>query len=988
MIPHLSVAVALCGALAVIPGRAAAQASEQEHLQQNVFAQMHWQELGPVAFGGRIVDIAVHPENRWVWWVAAASGGLWKTTNNGISFEPQFQDAHSISIGDIAVAPSLPDTLYVGTGEANNQRSSYWGNGVHKSTDGGRTFRHMGLEGTEHIGRIVVHPRDPDLVYVAALGALYTPNEERGLYRSRDGGANWECMKHLGPDTGFVDVAIDPKEPSVLYAASYERRRRAWDFREGGTGSRLWKTTDGGDTWTQLAGGLPGGDLGRIGIDLCASAPEILYACIENLNPAGAAPAQVPITEDGGDVGDPREPREPDAGLPPAEVLADPLARHEWFAGTGEDGEREAQDPQRAPRRRLIGGEVWRSDDAGATWSKTTERSIGGSPGYYYGQIRVDPNDADTVYVLSVPAYASTDGGRSWTPEERQRGRQGGQRRTGPRARAFHGDLHVDHHALWIDPQDSRHCILGNDGGLAITWDRGKNWDHVARLPIAQFYAIGVDDRVPYRVYGGLQDNGTWGFAVCGDDSNGIEATDAFRIGGGDGFYVVCDPNDPDVVYSESQFGALARSDLRTGERKGIKPRAAKGSPPLRFNWMTPIVVSPHAPHTVYTGSQFVHRSRNRGDDWTVISPDLSTDDPDKKRGDVPHCTITTIAESPLREGWLWAGTDDGRVWSTRDGGLRWTELTDRFDEAARGLWVSRVEASPHAADTAFVAFTGYREDRREPLLFRTDDGGETFLAIHNDLPQEPVNVVRQHPHNPAVLFAGTEMGAYVSVDDGASWFRLGAGLPRTAVHDLLVHPREQHVLVGTHGRGIWALDGRAFAELDRERLGAALCVLPPSDGVVLPRGWSAGYQGARRWAAGNPFTTATFRFVLREDDDEPVVVEVLDVTGEVLFRREVEGKAGYHEVPWRAERRGGFAGFGRGGRGGRGAAGQRPGRFAVRVTLGEQSTTLPFAVHDAREPSSALGGVAGFGALGLPPSGEAEERADLEEIEQRNGGR
>ena len=936
-----------------------AQASEQEHLQHNVFAQMPWQELGPVIFGGRITDIAVHPENRFVYWLGAASGGLWKTTNNGISFEPQFQDAHSISIGDIAIAPSAPDTLYVGTGEANNQRSSYWGNGVYKSTDGGKSFTHIGLDGTDHIGRIVVHPTDPNRVYVAALGALYSANPERGLYRSTDGGDSWECVKFLNEDTGFVDVAIDPTEPQRLYAASYERRRRAWNFSEGGSGSRLWRSTDGGDTWTQMEGGLPEGDLGRIGIDLFLRNPETLYVCIENRNPRTEAPEPEPDTEEDG------SPR-----IPSAEILADPLAAEEFFAPS-----EEAQDPRRRARARLIGGEVYRSDDGGDSWTKTNDRSIGGSPGYYYGQIRVDPNDADQIYVLSVPVYSSSDGGKTWTPAAR-RGRRGP---GGNRSRAFHGNLHVDHHALWIDPSDSRHCLLGNDGGLGITWDRGKTWDHVARLPIAQFYAIGIDTRSPYRVYGGLQDNGSWGFSVQGDDSYGIEAKDAFRIGGGDGFYVVCDPTDPDVVYSESQFGGLSRQNLRTGERERIKPSAEKGSPKLRFNWMTPIVVSPHAPDTVYTGSQFLHRSRNRGSDWSVISEDLTTNDPDKKKGDVPHCTITTISESPLREGLLWVGTDDGRVWLTKNGGHRWTEMTDRFPAAAQGLWVSRVAASPHDENTAFVSFTGYREDRREPLLFRTDDCGDNFKAIHNDLPQEPINVVQSHPTNEHCLLVGTEMGAYVSVDDGATWFPLGDGLPHVPVHDVLVHPTEMHVLIGTHGRGIWALDGQGLAELDQETMAKSMHALPPSNGRIVKRGYSQGYTGARKWSVDSPFMTAMFRFHLREDSDEDVLVEVLDATGEVVFTREVEGKAGYHEVPWRNEprRRGsGPLSFlsnlsGRGRFGNRNT--QRPGSYAVRITHGEDSSVRAFEVIDSRGTQRGLGAVPGIGESN-PETGSAQD--------------
>ncbi|MGE3175508.1 MAG: WD40/YVTN/BNR-like repeat-containing protein [Planctomycetota bacterium] len=943
---HSLPALAVLTAAVSLPTLLSAQATAREHLARNVLGQMPWRELGPVTFGGRIVDLEVHPDDPAVFWAAAASGGLWKTTNGGLSWTPQFQDAYSISIGDLALAPSQPDTLYLGTGEANNQRSSYWGNGVYKSTDGGTTWQHLGLDGTEHIGRVAVHPHDPGTVFVAALGALYSPNEERGLYRSTDGGGSWERVAFVDRDTGFVDVVIDAQDPQVVWAASYQRRRRAWNFDEGGPGSRLWKSTDGGATFAQVEGGLPNGDLGRIGIGLFAGDPDIVYLTIENLNPALPEPATPPSTE-----ADPEDPRDRDGdgdaadhqgprALPPAEILADPLAAAEWAAG-GEEEREQAQDPKRKPRRKLRGGEVWRSDDGGGSWRKTSDRDIGGMPGYYYGQILVDPSDSERVYVLSVPVYASADGGATWTPAERQRGRRGRRSADEPRARPFHGNLHVDHHALWIDPRDGRHCLLGNDGGLAVSWDRGANWDHLTTLPIAQYYTVQVDLREPYRIYGGTQDNGTWGFPIHAP--GGLTAADAYRVDGGDGFFVACDPHEPDVIYTESQFGGMSRTDLRTGARQRIQPKAEKGRQPLRFNWMTPLVLSPHAPHTVYCGSQFVHRSRDRGTTWETISPDLTTNDADKKEGDVPHCTITMLCEAPRRAGLLWVGTDDGRVWRSTDGGGRWTELTDRFPEAAQGLWVSRIEASPHAGDTAFVAFTGYREDRREPLLFRTDDAGDTFVAIHSGLPQEPINVVRQHPGNPAVLLVGTEMGVYASLDDGGEWFALGNGLPRVAVHDLVVHPREHHVVLGTHGRGIWALDGRGLAALDGAALGRAFTALPPSPGWTLDRSFSRGFEGARTWSADNPFTTATFRWHQSLDGDDPVLVEVLDAAGEVLWRHEAEAKAGYHEVPWSAPR--GPGAFGPGGRGGR-QRGQRAGEFAVRLTCGEESATLPFRVH------------------------------------------
>ncbi len=959
------------GALLTLAAATEAQTTEQDHLRDNVLAQLRWRELGPVQSGGRIVDIAVNPNRPQDYWLASASGGIWHTTNNGLTFSAQFQNEHSISIGDICVAPSNPDVLYVGTGEANNQRSSFWGNGVYKSTDAGKTWTHMGLDGTEHIGRIVVHPEDENIAYVAALGALYKSNEQRGLYKTTDGGKSWQRVHHVSDKVGFVDVIMHPQKPTTVFAVSYERSRRAWTFNEGGPGSRLWRSEDAGATWSRMSNGLPDGNLGRIGIDSFRKNGNVLYVAIENLNPVGQ-PTK-PATNPSGDEGD-RDNGGRDERELTAEILADPVARDEWFAGP-----EEAQDPRRRARGRKVGGEIYRSDDGGDSWFKTNKSSIGGRPGYYYGQVRIDPNDADTLYVLSVPVYSSKDGGKNWTPGARGRGGRGGAERGGGARRptSFGASLHVDHHALWIDPANSDHCLLGNDGGISVTWDQGKNWDHLTHIPILQYYAIGVDTKTPYNIYGGLQDNGSWGFPIHGKTSAGLEALDATKISGGDGFYCVVDPSDNDVVYAESQFGGMSRKNLRTGASKSIKPRASKGQGRLRFNWMTPIVISPHAPHTVYTGSQFLHRSRNRGDKWTTISKDLSTNNADKLRGNVPHCTITTISESPITEGMLWVGTDDGNVWLSKDGGGRWQDLSDRFPEAVQNLWVSRVEASSHDDETAFVSFTGFREDIRGAFVFRTDDGGETWLSIANDLPSEPINVVRQHPRNENVLLVGTEMHAYVSIDDGAHWFPLGHNLPRVAVHDLLVHPVHAHVIAGTHGRGIWAMDASALEALNAGALNQPLLALPPSDGVMLRGRIDRGYVGAREWRAPNPFTTATFRYMLSRDSDTNVLVEVLDATGDVVWQSDGPKEAGYHEVRWgggaRGRGRGGFQRF-TGRRGGRG--GQRAGNYAVRISRGDDSTTQAFTVHNRAPATSALG------------QNPGEERSDEEEGEHESGRR
>lgn len=833
-------------------------AQDPDHTQ-SVFSAMSWRSLGPTNFSGRVVDIAVHPENARTFYVATASGGLFKTDSGGTRFEALFQDQPAFSIGDVALAPSRPEVVYVGTGEANNQRSSYWGDGVYRSNDGGKTWQHVGLRGTDHIGRIVVHPTNPDTVWVAALGALYKPNEERGLYMTTDGGQTWEKTLSISPDVGVVDVAIHPQNPDVLWCASYERRRRAWDFSEDGAGSAIWRSSDSGKTWKKVTKGLPSGQIGRIGLDAFAGDGDIVYACVENNNPRGAtAPRTRP---EGNDTHD--------------ETIDDPKGLYPIYRADA----LEDVDPAPGAVARPIGGQVYRSEDGGKSWSLASgERSVGGSPGYYYGQIRVDPSDADRVYVLGVTIAFTEDGGETWRP---RRGRRGGRGDGAAAGRmSFGRSLHVDHHALWIDPKDGDHCLLGNDGGLGQSWDGGRTWDHLAHIPAAQFYAVAVDNRDPYWIYGGTQDNGTWALPSRTGHSGGILPENVHKIGGGDGFQVAIDPDDPDVVYYESQFGALRRSNLATGEGAGIRPQSRKGQPSLRFNWMSPILMSPHDPRTIYFGSQYVHRSDDRGDSWEVISPDLSANDRDRLAGDVPHCTVTCIDESPLRRDRIWAGTDDGRVWMTSTGGKRWTELSDRFPDLPPRLWVSRIELSPHDEDTAFVAFTGYREDDRAPYLYLTTDGGETFLSIANDLPLASVNVVCHHPANEDMVLVGTEMGAFVSIDWGAHWFELG-DLGASPVHDLVVHPRELDVVLATHGRGMFVLEGELLESLSADSMRQPIQVLPPTDGYSVRRAPNRGYFGRRTWTAANPPTAPTFGYILADAAEQPVTLKVLDATGE-----------------------------------------------------------------------------------------------------------
>ncbi len=730
-----------------------------------------YRAIGPTRQSGRFVDLAVPLQQPGTFYAAAASGGLWKTVNNGQTFEPVFDNEKVISIGGIAVAPSDPNIVWVGTGEANNSRSTYWGDGVYKSTDAGRTWTNMGLWDTHHIGRIVIHPADPDIVYVAALGHLYTENPERGVFKTTDGGKTWTKSLDVvdrGRTIGCIDLVMDPRNPDVLYASAYDRLRKPWTYQIGGPGSGIYKTTDAGKTWTKLSGGLPGGILGRIGLAVYPKNPNILYGSIENANKPGLSEAD---------------------------------RWQEILEGKSSEG--------------MIDGEIYRSDDAGATWRKVSpeKMSIGGAPGYYYGQIVVDPADDKTVYVLSVGVLASHDGGRTWMS-----------------AFPFGGD----NHALWIDPKDSNHMLLGFDHGMGLTWDGGKNWYHPDFLPLAQFYAIDYDMSFPYRVAGGTQDNGSLMgpstkraeargrmFDFGGTGGRGgppIRLEDWFMVGGGDGQYNVFDRNTNCYLYNEYQFGPLIRTDLVTGETKNIGYQNQK--PETRWNWCAPILVSAHNSDTIYHCGNIVVMSTNRGDSWTEISPDLTTNDKTKmladgKGGDggIQYCTITTFDESPLVPGLLWVGTDDGNVWVTRDNGMNWTKLNEKI-AGHPGYWVSRVAASAIDPGTAYVAYSGFRSDDFRPFIYKTTDYGQTWTSIVGDLSVGPVNVVREDVKNPNLVFAGADFGVFVSIDGGQHWVRMKNNMPTQPVHDLKIQARESELIVATHGRGMFIADISPLEEL------------------------------------------------------------------------------------------------------------------------------------------------------------------------------
>ena len=723
------------------------------------FKDLKWQFLGPTNVSGRVTDVAVvAPKGRnYTLYVASASGGVWKSENEGVTWTPIFDSQATAAIGDIALAPSDQNILWVGTGEHNIFRSSQAGIGIYKSTDGGQTWSHMGLADTNTISRIVVHPADPDIVYVAAGGHEWTRNAERGIYKTTDGGRTWAKVLFVNDETGGYDLVMDPRSSDTLYAAMWQRTREKWNdprTEADHAGSGIFKTTDGGRTWTPMNDGLPEPKhRGRIGLDLCLTKPDTLYALVDNYEIS-------------------REPT--------PEELADSY-------GVPSSGF-------------IKGATVYRSDDAGATWTQTSGQTPqqkafmerhSGTYGWVFGQIRVDPNDPETSYIMGVPFSASTDGGKTYATVRSPGG---------------------DNHALWIDPANSNYLLKGFDQGVAVSYDKGKNWRYFrSELNICQFFNVNYDMATPFKVYGSMQDHGSFRGPV--DLSRGrdrIPAAEFESAPGGEGSNHAIDPTDPDIVYSAGFYGTIARAEYdKPGAYPGrpfskvILPVVYENEPRLRGQWLAPFILSPHNPDILYHGMQYVFRSLDRGDTWERISPDLTTNDAGT-RGDIRYQTVFTISESPIKYGLIYAGTDDGRLWVTKDGGQAWQEITAGL---APGKWMSRVVASAYDLGTVYLTQNGKRDDDFTPYVWRSTDYGRTWTSIAKGIPVGPVNVIREDPVNRDILYVGTDMGVYVTTDGGKSWTVLGGGLPTVYALDLIIHPRDNIVVVATHGRGMWALD-------------------------------------------------------------------------------------------------------------------------------------------------------------------------------------
>ncbi|HYX81081.1 MAG TPA: hypothetical protein VE714_01735, partial [Gemmatimonadales bacterium] len=853
-------------------------------LDSTLLAGFRWRNIGPANMGGRVSSVVGIPSPSKTFFVAAAAGGIWKTTNAGTTFRPVFDNEKCVSMGELAIAPSDTMQVWAGTGEEDSRNTISPGCGIFKSIDGGLTWKRVGLEKSGAIGRIVVHPTNPNIVYVAALGQPWSANPERGLYKTTDGGQTWQLVKFISAQAGFVDVAMDPSNPEVLFAASWQRVRGPYFLNSGGPGSALWKTTDGGKTWTEVkGGGLPMTTKGRIGIAIAASDPKIIYLMVEADTAANA---------------------------------------------NGETG--------KAPQTRPSG--LYRSQDGGATWEKMNSNDV--RP-FYYSQVRVDPKDPNRVYFSSTPLNYSNDGGKAI-----------GNTTVG---------IHVDHHAMWIDPNDGNHIIVGNDGGVAQTWDKGGNWDFLNTFPIGQPYIVSYDMAFPYNVCAGYQDNGSW----CGPSrrrQGELTNADWTTVGGGDGFYTAQDPTDPNTIYVESQGGNMSRLNFATGERVVLqkpswRPRytqyedsivierpdttkpettaqrrriaelrlrqqADSNATDLRWNWNTPFLISAHNPEIFYAGANKVMKSTKRGEDLYPISPDLTTQDSMKIRvsmrttggvtpdvtGAETYCTIVSLAESPVRPGLIYAGTDDGKVWLTRNDGGLWEELTGRFPGVPAGTYVSRIEPSHFDTATFYITFDNHRTGDYAPYVYVTTDFGKSFRSIASNLPTGDdgpgyVHVIREDLANRDLLVLGTDVGAYVSVNRGGSWQRFMNGLPTVPVHDLKIHPRERDLLAATHGRALWIVNIAPLEQLNDSAITADAYLFQPATAYQYGQApLGGGSIGQKSFRAPSPPYGAEIVYRLAKGSSDRrarTSIVIRDIRGDTV--RTVQGPAGpgLHRVYW-----------------------------------------------------------------------------------------
>ncbi len=784
--------------------------------------------IGPAVTGGRVHDVEALPTDPSTIFVASASGGLWKTINRGITWENVFDTMAVSTFGDVAIAPSDHDIVYAGTGEQNNRQSTSWGNGVYRSDDGGESWRYLGLPETRHIGKVEIHPDDPDVAYVAALGNLWASSPERGVFKTTNGGVTWERVFHVDEHTGVVDMVMDPTDPDILYAAAYQRLRRAWGFNGGGPGSGIFKTTDGGESWTELTEGIPSGDKGRIGLAIARSNPRVLNALIQ--------------TGDNSETG------------------------------------------------------TYRSEDGGTTWERVSPTN--GRP-MYYSEIFIDPNNEDRVYVLATSSHKSEDGGRTFDEIAVRP--------------TYDVGVHADHHALWIDPNDSNHIYLGGDAGFHESYDRGETFRKINNFPIAQFYAIGADMRDPYYVYGGLQDNHSFMGPSRTRRWTGIVNDDWQQVGYGDGMFWQPDGTDDLFAYGTSNDGTYFRFNPITGDMLDIGPEAPVGEEEYRFDWTSPALVSQHDPATVYVAGNRLFISHDRGESWErTVDLSKQVDRDTVPLMEVPGGEITisrndgtgsygeavAIGESPLDPDVLWVGMDDGNLQVSRDGGATWSEVSGNVPGLPAGTYVSRITPSAASPGTAYGAFDAHRDGDFAPYLFRTTNFGATWEPLMDGLPSGSVNDVIEHPDNPSVLFLGSEHHLFVSTNAGESW-AMWPGMPTTHYDDLLIHPREKDLVIGTHGRSIWVLDDtRPIAEWTPAAANAPAHIFSVRRATIMVYWKDTSYRGQAEFAGENPVDGAIITYALGAGQED-ALLRVTRSDGQVIREYEVPGDEGVHRVNW-----------------------------------------------------------------------------------------
>ncbi len=811
-------------AILTAPSSALAQTAP---ITSQLIQELRFRSIGPAVTGGRIHDVEVLPSDPSTIYLATASGGIWKSTNKGTTWTPIFERQAVSTFGVVAVAPSNSDIIWAGTGGQNNRQSTSWGNGVYRSTDGGATWTHLGLEDTRHIGAVAVHPTDPDIAYVGALGNLWAPSPERGVYMTTDGGTSWRKILFVDSLTGVVDLVMDPSDPSTLYAVAYQRLRRAWGFNGGGPGSGIYKTTDGGGTWNELTNGIPEGDRGRIGLAIAATNPSVLTATIQHATESG----------------------------------------------------------------------VYHTGDGGATWEKVN--NLNPRP-MYYSHIYIDPTNENRVYILATSLDKSEDGGRSFS--------------TLPTRPTYDVGVHSDFHDLWIDPTNPSHFYLVGDAGLYESWDMGQTHIRVNNLAIGQFYAIGVDTREPYYIYGGMQDNHSWMGPSATRHWIGIINDDWRQIGFGDGMYQQPDPTSHRYVYVLAQNGNLVRFDAETGDALSIRPFPPEGESSYRFDWVTPSLVSRHDPNVVYLGGNRLFISRDRGVTWERTEDLTRQIDRDtlalmgvrgseamlsKNDGTSSFGEITTIAESALDPNILWVGMDDGNVQVSQDRGASWTEVS-RNAPVPPGTYVSRVAASVTARGTAYVTFDAHRDGDFAPYVFRTTDFGATWTPLMDDLPTGAgaVNVILEHPVNPNLLFLGSEHALFASTDAGVHWAKFEANLPTTLYDDLIVHPQRNDLIVATHGRSLWILDDLTPLVEWPQAVGAAAHLFTVRPATIFQYWKDTSYRGQAAYAGENPPFGAILTYYLK-DSTLAAHIRISNERGDVVRTQDVPASAGIHRVTW-----------------------------------------------------------------------------------------